>query len=111
MPGKYAGRLKRPRDVVALLDALMHDCRSRSAMCTLPLVSRVIISACRIGTPLASSVPNVRVKRPMIALQQKIADHRHVNQAPIDDLTAEHRPRQKLEGEIGRDEAHRIAAR
>ena len=37
-------------------------------MMTLPAVSLTMVSACKIGTPLLTSVPSVRVKREMETL-------------------------------------------
>ena len=37
-------------------------------MMTLPAVSLTMVSACRMGTPLLTSVPSVRVKREMATL-------------------------------------------
>ena len=39
------------------------------AMTVLPAVSRVMLSACRIGTPLVTSVPSVREKREIALLR------------------------------------------
>ena len=41
-------------------------------MAALPAVSRVIFKACKIGTPLVTSVPSVRAKREIAVLRFKL---------------------------------------
>ena len=40
-------------------------------MTVLPAVSRVMLSACKIGTPLVTSVPSVREKREIAVLRSR----------------------------------------
>jgi len=44
----------------------------RELMAALPAVSRVIFKACKIGTPLVTSVPSVRAKREIAVLRFKL---------------------------------------
>src|SRR5450759_1388934 len=46
-------------------------CEMARAMTVLPAVSRVMLSACRIGTPLVTSVPSVRENREMAVFRIK----------------------------------------
>jgi hypothetical protein len=46
----------------------MHGFATALAMMTLPAVSLTIINACRMGTPLLTRVPSVRVNREMATL-------------------------------------------
>ena len=57
-------------------------------MTVLPAVSRVMLSACRIGTPLVTSVPSVREKREIELLRVQVAEERRAQLDPIDDGAA-----------------------
>ena len=75
---KDAARLQRLDDRFPFLDAVMHLVTA-SATTLLPAVSRVIFSACKIGTPLVTSVPSVRLKTRDGTLPDQIAEERRAS--------------------------------
>ena len=65
---KRAARFQRLHDRFAFLDPVVH-LRNGVAITVLPAVSRVIFKACKMGTPLVTSVPRVRAKREIAVLR------------------------------------------
>ena len=60
-------------------------------MMTLPAVSLTMVSACKMGTPLLTSVPSVRVKREMATLLMTGPKRRHLELDLVPDITADFR--------------------